>query len=41
MAEVLKPLAISQTARTISCTAVGAMRTPSESPNMFPIGGTM
>jgi hypothetical protein len=37
----LKPLAISQTAMTISCTASGAMRTPSESPNMFPSGGTM
>lgn len=37
----LKPLAISQTAMTISCTASGAMRTPSESPNMLPSGGTM
>ena len=37
----VKPLAISQTAMTISCRASGAMKTPSESPNMLPSGATM
>ena len=37
----LKPLAISHTAMTISCTASGAMKKPSESPNMLPSGATM
>ena len=37
----LKPLAISQTAMTISCRASGAMKKPSESSNMLPSGATM
>src|SRR5450759_1203622 len=37
----LKPLPISHTAMTISCRASGAMKTPSESPNMLPSGATM
>ena len=41
MADGLKPLAISHTAMTISCTASGAMKNPSESPNMLPSGATM
>ncbi len=40
-AEGLKPLAISQTAMTISCGASGAMKKPSESSNMLPSGATM
>jgi hypothetical protein len=35
MADEVKPLAISQTAVTISCTASGVMRTPSESPDTY------
>ena len=41
MGDALKPLAISQTAMTISCSASGAMKTPSESPNMLPSGAMM
>ena len=38
---LLNRLAISQTAMTISCTASGPMRMPSESPNMLPSGAAM
>ena len=37
----LNPFAISHTAMTISCTASGAMKKPSESSNMLPSGATM